>query len=88
MINTLPTGKVSSELKISTLVPVPKVQNPSGFQHFRSVNMLAMTEVLETAICNQLSNYLEVNRIMYAGQPGFRSQFCETAILLVVVTRY
>lgn len=86
LVNTsLSSGCVPNELKVSLIVPVPKVPKPLSASDFRPINLLPLIDkVIETIVCRQLRNYFESNKLLYSGQSGFRSNHsCESALQYV-----
>jgi hypothetical protein len=87
VINTsLRTGEFPEEWKISTIVPVQKINNTTKCTEFRPINMLPIYEkVLECVVKEQLMNFIETNGILINEQSGFRKHHsCETALNLVL----
>lgn len=87
LINTsLDTGKVPSQLKISTIVPIQKVNNTIKSEEFRPVNTLPSIEkVLELVVYEQLLEHVNNNSILITNQSGFRKKYsCESALQLMV----
>lgn len=83
LVNTsLSTGMVPSDAKISVIVPIPKVSNPSKPEEFRPINLLPVIDkVLETVVCRQLREYFEGHNLIFSGQSGFRERHsCESAL--------
>lgn len=87
LVNTsLETNTFPDDLKISTIVPIPKVANSDRAADFRPVNMLSCVEkVLERVVYEQLIQFIEGNNLLNDVQSGFRcGRGCETALQLVV----
>lgn len=86
LVNTsLSQGCMPSELKVSIIVPVPKVQIPSEPSEYRPINLLPVVEkIIEIAVSEQVREYVELNKIIYSGQNGFRDKHsCESALQFV-----
>lgn len=83
---SLKKGIFPNVWKISTVVPIPKVDKSVKCTDFRPINMLLTVEkLLETVVKEQLVNYIESNMILIETQSGYRKRFsCETAINLVI----
>jgi exonuclease III len=79
-------GIMPSEFKVSTVVPIQKIAKTVECSEFRPINMLPVPEkILEIIIKNQLSNYIENNRILIKQQSGFRrNHSCETSLNIVL----
>ena len=87
IINTsLTKSTIPSELKISTVIPIPKVTGTNKIEEFRPINMLpACEKIFEKIVYEQLLKYLDENSIFTKFQSGFRRKFsCESAIQYVV----
>src|SRR3978361_568394 len=69
-VNTsLLTGQFPEQLKISTIVPVPKVASSSDACNFRPINTLPSIEKLvELAVYSQVSGYIDRNDILMVHQ--------------------
>ncbi|KAJ8980533.1 hypothetical protein NQ317_008330 [Molorchus minor] len=63
LVNTsLQTGNISHELKVSTIIPIPKVANTIKAEELRPINTLPPIEkILELAVYNQLLEHVEYN---------------------------
>lgn len=60
-------------LKISKIVPIPKVANASEASDFRPVSLLPIIDkIFEKIIHERLFSYLDSNNLMYKYQFGFR----------------
>ena len=83
LINTsLETAKIPDLLKISTVVPIPKILNTNNSSEFRPINTLPPLEkILEIAVYNQLLEHIDKNGILMANQSGFRQKHsCESSL--------
>lgn len=83
MVNTsLELGKLPSKLKISTIIPVPKVTHVKEASELRPINMLVTIEkIIEKIVYQQLTRYIQENDILIVHQSGFRQgHSCETAV--------
>ena len=83
---SLDNGLVPDNWKISTIIPIEKVQNTKKASDFRPINTLPIFEkTLEIVVKEQLVQYLDNNKILIDEQSGFRRKHsCETAIQLVL----
>lgn len=78
---------MSGSWKISTIVPIPKIDKAKKPSEYRPINMLPtiFEKVLELILKKQLETYLENNDIITEHQAGFRKKFsCEMAIQIVI----
>lgn len=86
-VNTsLSKGQFPDELKTSTVIPVPKIENSNQACDFRPINTLPPLEkILELAVYNQISAYFDKNNLLIGNQSGFRIKHsCETALQLTI----
>lgn len=83
---SLSTGRVPQSFKISLIVPIPKVINTNLAEQLRPVNMLPFCEkVLELAVYNQITSFINDNNIICSYQSGFREfHSCESALQLII----
>lgn len=72
--------------KKAFVLPLPKVQNPTDFSHFRSISVLpTMSKILERILNSQMRAFLEFNKILPPKQSGFRGGYsCASAMADVV----
>lgn len=82
----LVTGQVPKDWKISTIVPIEKVNKAQKAVDFRPINMLPVYEkILEIVAKDQLVEFCDENKILIKEQAGFRSNHsCETSINKVI----
>lgn len=80
---SLSSGKVPDAWKISTVIPIEKVNNTILCQEFRGVNMVpVMEKVLEIAVKQQLMKFCDEFMVLESMQSGFRvNHSCETSVL-------
>ena len=61
--------------KVGTVIPIPKVPNPSSVTDLRPITLLPIPgKILERLIHNTLYPYLEENGVLCQNQNGFRKQ--------------
>lgn len=84
--DSLINSSIPSELKISTVTPINKVNNPTNVDELRPINNLPVVEkIIETAVHKQLIQHVSDNQILSDRQSGFRANHStETAILSVL----
>lgn len=83
LVNTsLETGAFPQKLKISTVIPIPKIANTNEASNFRPINTLPCLEkILELAAYTQVQKYINDNHLLMEYQSGFRpNHSCETAL--------
>lgn len=86
-INTsLQYGNFPTELKVSTIVPIPKIQNATEMSDYRPINTLPDIEkLLELSVYDQVVDYFQMNNLFIGNQSGFRKKHsCETAVQLSI----
>lgn len=83
LVNTsLDKGIFPDQLKITSVIPIPKISNTIEASEFRPINTLPTLEkVLELAVYEQLVTYFDNNKLFLGQQSGFRKNHsCESAI--------
>lgn len=80
------SGEYPNDLKIHKIVPIPKGINVDKVHLFRPVSVLSVIDkVLERIVFNQLSEYLNSNKILFERQFGFcKGSGVEEAVVNVV----
>ena len=75
IINTsIETGHFPDQWKEAIVVPILKKGNPKELKNYRPVSCLpAASKVLEKVVCDQLTRYVEVQRLLPDNQHGFRA---------------
>ena len=72
---SLTTGVVPSEWKTALVKPLHKSGDKSNPDNYRPISILpVISKVLEKSVHNQLSNYLESNRLLSDRQFGYRKK--------------
>ena len=67
------TGIFPDKWKIGTIIPIPKVANPTKTGELRPISLLPITsKLLEHLMHHQLSHFIEQNNILTNYQNGFR----------------
>ncbi|XP_075157874.1 uncharacterized protein LOC142231140 [Haematobia irritans] len=80
--------KYPDVLKIHKIIPIPKVPGSRRVTDFRPVAVLPIIDkIFEKIICNQFSQFLNENNILYENQFGF-TKGCGTDAALVYVIEY
>ncbi|CAK1581581.1 unnamed protein product [Parnassius mnemosyne] len=80
------TGIVPNKWKEALVTPIPKNENPVELKDLRPISILPfLAKLLEKAICEQLTKFVEATNILPQLQSGFRKG-CGTATALVDVT--
>lgn len=83
---SLKSGVFPNNLKINTVVPIPKINNSIKVSELRPINLLPFCEkLLEKFVFKQLSAFFEENQLLYYAQSGFRKTFsCKSALQYVI----
>lgn len=67
------TGMFPDRLKITKVIPIFKGGEPTNMNNFRPINLLPFGDkIIEYEVNEQLSNYLDKNKILNPKQYGFR----------------
>jgi hypothetical protein len=80
------TGTFPDLWKISTIIPINKIQNPTKDEDYRPINMLPIYEmVIEQLVKNKIDPFIKRNQMITEDQSGFRENHpCETAVNFVI----
>jgi len=75
-----------NDFKISAILPIPKISNPTSPSDYRPISLQStLSKLNEKCAHRQLVKYLTVNKILYEHQYGFRKgHSCEHAMLALV----
>jgi hypothetical protein len=86
MNEILLSGEFPEIYKISTVVPIEKVNKTIKCEEFRPINMLYIEEkIIEHLVKDQLLAFVDENNILCAEQSGFRaSHSCESALNVIM----
>ena len=89
IINTsIVTGKFPSAWKHALVVPLFKNGDPNCVSNYRPISLLPIiSKVLEKIVANQLSHYLESNKLLSDCQHGFRPKLCTETALTVITDK-
>ncbi|KAG7301202.1 hypothetical protein JYU34_014077 [Plutella xylostella] len=72
--------------KIAVINPIPKITNPIDYKDLRPISLLStLSKILEKAVSNQLTFFLETNKILPSLQSGFRKGRSTSTALIDVV---
>ncbi|KAK3520314.1 hypothetical protein QTP70_021348 [Hemibagrus guttatus] len=84
---SLTSGHVPTAFKKARVIPILKkpALDPSDISNYRPVSLLSfLSKILESVVCNQLSDYLMQNNLHDPNQSGFKAAHStETALLAV-----
>jgi hypothetical protein len=79
-------GIMPDEYKVAVVTPIPKINNPETPEHYRGINNLPLVEkLIEDVVHEQLTSYLEKNKLLVNEQSGYRKYHStESAIQCVL----
>ena len=77
------TGQFPSVLKIAKAIPIHKKQSKDDYANFRPISLLSNIEkIIEKLMYKRLSNFLDINDLIYSSQFGFRQKYSTTHALI------
>ena len=77
------TGQFSSVLKIAKVIPIHKKQSKVDYQNYRPIFLLSNIEkIIEKLMYKRLSNFLDINNLIYSLQFGFWQKYLTTHTLI------
>lgn len=78
--------------KLSHVVPVPKIQSATELSNFRPISIIPVhPKVIEKILVDQITKYLNYNKLLNGLQSGFRKSHSTTSALTKVcydITEY
>ena len=78
-------GKVPALWKIAKIIPLHKKGDKSNPDNYRPISLLpCISKVLEKIIQNQLTKFLDINKVLIKEQSGFRAKHSTTTALMRV----
>ena len=79
-------GQFPSVLKIAKVIPIHKMQSKVDYTNYRPISLLSNIEkIIEKLMYERLSNFLDINNLIYSLQFGFRPK-CSTTHALINLT--
>ena len=80
---SITSGQFPKELKCAKIVPIYKKKLKTDPGNYRPVSILSIiSKIFEKVVCDQLSEYLECNNLMYDLQSGFRQNLSTDSCLI------
>ena len=77
------TGQLPSVLKIAKVIPIHRKQSRVDYTNYRPIPLLSYIEkVIEKLMCKRLSNFLDINNLVYSLQFGFRPKYSTTHAMI------
>ena len=79
------TGQFPSVLKITKVIPIHEKQSKVDYTNYRPISLLSNTEtIIEKLMYKRLSNFLDINNLIYLLQFGFRPKYSTTHALIIL----
>ena len=77
------TRQFPSVLKIAKVIPIHKKQSKVDYTNYRPISLLSNIEkIIAKLMYKRLSNFLDINNLIYSFQFGFRSKYSTTHALI------
>ena len=79
-------GVFPDELKIANVLPLFKSDDPMKFNNYRPVSLFSiLSKIFEKAMYSRLVNFLEMHKIIYEKQFGFREKYSTYMAHMILV---
>ena len=76
------------ELKLANILPLYKSEDPYSFNNYRPVSLLCvLSKVFEKVMYDRLLEFLEIHKLLFAGQFGFRKQHSSYMALMILIDK-
>ena len=77
------SGQFPSVLKIAKVLPIHRKQSKVDYANYRPISLLSNIEkIIEKLMYKRLSNFLDINNLVYSLQFGFRQKYSTTHALI------
>ena len=77
------TGQFPSVLKIAKVIPIHKKQSRVDYTNYRPISLLSNIEkIIEKLMYKRLSNFLDINNLIYSLQFVFQPKYSTTHTLI------
>ena len=77
------TGQFPSVLKIAKVIPIHKKQSRVDYTNYRPISLLSNIEkIIEKLMYKRLSNFLDINNLIYSLQFGFQPKYSTNHALI------
>ena len=77
------TGQFPSVLKIAKVIPIHKKQSRVDYTNYRPISLLSNIEkIIEKLMYKRLSNFLDINNLIYSLQSSFRPKYSTNHALI------
>ena len=81
-------GVFPKELKLANVLPLYKSEDPYSFKKYRPVSPLCVLSVVfEKVMYDRLLEFLEIHKLLFAGQFGFRKQHSSYMALIIFIDK-
>ena len=81
-------GVFPMELKLANILPLYKSEDPYSFNNYRPVSLLCvLSKVFEKVMYDRLLEFLEIHKLLFAGQFGFRKQHSSYMALMILIDK-
>ena len=81
-------GVYPDSFKVARVVPVFKAEDPTEFSNYRPVSVLpVLSQIFEKVIRSRLASFFDKNKVILAGQYGFRSGHSTAMAVLDMVEK-
>ena len=85
---SLSSGIFPDKMKIAKVIPIFKANEPEKFNNYRPISLLPIfSKVLEKVMFERVYNFMDVNKIFFESQYGFRKKHSTEHALLEVQNR-
>ena len=76
------------EIKLANVLPLYKSEDPHSFNNYRPVSLLCvLSKVFEKVMYDRLLEFLEIHKLLFAGQFGFRKQHSSYIALMILIDK-
>ena len=80
---SIQSGEFPCDIKKAKITPIYKKKAKTEAGNYRPVSVLStISKIIEKIACEQLTEYLDSNRLLYELQSGFRSSFSTDSCLI------
>ena len=76
------TGEFPSVLKTAKVIPIHKKQSKVDYTNYRPISLLSNIEKIKKLMYKRLSNFLDINKLLYSLQFGFWQKHSATYALI------
>ena len=81
-------GQFPSLLKIAKIIPIHKKQSKVDYVNYGPISLLSNIEkIIEKLMYKKLSNFLDINNLIYSLQFGFQQKHSKTPMLYLTLLR-